>query len=140
MDFIYHNRKTGTFAEFSMDIDMQDSNPKSAIDTLLSIIMEDKELILPDSLMKLLTQDEITLFLMLPYSAEYKAAVEDMLFLSSNEIVYDEHHTPYNVEYIGKTRTIISYETLSDLKVFNISSSAIVDNQISFRNLRFEEY
>ena len=140
MDFIYHNRKTGTFAEFSMEIGEENSHPVNAIDSLLNIFLENTELVLPNALLKLLTEDEINLFLMLPYSEEYKAAVEDMLYVSSDGIVYDEHQTPYHIEYIGKNRTIISYETLDNMKVFNVASSAIHNHKISFQNLRFEEY
>ncbi len=141
MDFLYYNSKTGTFAEFSIKGIDKKTEPSRAIELFLSSVASDEiELRLPDSLLKLLTDKEIDLFMLSPYEKRFLQALEDMVFVANESVLYDAHSNPYHLEYIGKNSSIVSIDTLDSVEVFSVPSNAIKGNMIDLSEVSHMDF
>ncbi|WP_457750316.1 hypothetical protein [Sulfurimonas sp.] len=144
MDFIYNNKKTGTFAEFSVENIKSDLSVPDAIDALMEIIknFNDKDgIFLPSALLKLLSDGEIDFFMLAAYNERICEDIEQMLYVvQDNVVVTDEFKTQYRVEYIGKKKSVISFDSLDNLEIFNIPNSTIKDGIISLKECKEEVF
>ncbi len=136
MDFLYFNSKTGTMAEFKIKGIDNNTEPSKAIDIfLLSVCNKNPNLKLPEALLKLLSDRELDMFMLCPFDKVFKNALEDMVFVIVDNIAYDKNKNKYNVEYIGKHKTIISIDTLTELEVFEIPTNAIKNNIVDISKI-----
>ena len=144
MEFIYNNKETGTFAEFSVDSIGDELSPSDAIDSLMQIIKsfdDTKGIYLPSALLKLLTEEELDIFMTAAYSKELCKQLEQMFYAVQYDlVVVDEFKTKYRVEYIGKSKSVISLDTLDNLEIFNIPSSMIKNGTIDIRECKEEVF
>jgi peptide subunit release factor 1 (eRF1) len=142
LDFIYNNKETGTFAEFSVEELGDGISANEAIDAFMKIVKsfdDTKNVYLPESLLKLLEDEEIDLFMIAAYDKSTYKKIEQMLYVVQNDlIVVDEYKTKYRVEYIGKTKSIISIDMLDNLEIFNVPSAAIKKGTISIKDCKEE--
>ena len=142
MDFIYNNKKTGTFAEFSVESISNDLTVPDAIDAFMKIVksFDDKEgVFLPPVLLKLLSDNEINFFMLAAYNEQICKDIEQMLYVVQDDmIVTDEFKTQYRVEYTGKEKSVISFDSLNNLEIFNVPNSTIKDGVISLKNCKEE--
>ena len=124
MEFIYNNKETGSFAEFTIKEVDENLSDEKAIDALIGIIktFDDKKgIFLPQELLLLIEDEDFDLFLLAAYSKEICNRLEDMFFVVKyNQTIIDQHGMKYNVDYIGKKKAVISFETIEGLAVFNI--------------------
>jgi len=124
MELIYNNKKTGTFAEFTVEGIDENLSESEIIDAFMERIKtfdDTKGIYLPKALLSLLEDREFDFFLLAAHSEEYCNALEQMLFVVKyNEYIIDQHNTKYNVEYVGKYKTVISFEAVDNLAIFNI--------------------
>lgn len=131
MELIYNNKKTGTFIEFTVeDIDenLSDSDIIDAFMEKVKTFDDTEGILLPETLLALLEDKELDLFLLAAYNEQYCNEIEQMLFVVKyDEHIKDQHGVEYRVEYAGKYKTVLSFETIRDLAVFNIPTKGIIE-------------
>ena len=131
MDFIFFNEKTGTFIEFTMTNIANNTEPLKAIELFLSSIVSDTNLILPNSLLKLLPDRELDLFLLAPLDSKFLKALERMIFVSVDKTIHDIHEIAFNLDFIGK------YDSFISTKGLQFATFTIPTNTINHKNKKF---
>ena len=132
MTFVYDNKKTGTFAEFDMNVDpnLSDVEKINYVIDVISKFDDSLGITLPKELLVLLTDEELDFFLLVAYNEQYKNTIEQMIYLLKyDSSVVDNNGVEYKVEYVGKYKTVLSLESLTTLSLFNVDNSDIVDGK-----------
>ena len=144
MEFIYNNKKTGTFAEFTVDEIDENISEDEAISIFMKIIKtfdDNKNIKLPIALLTLLEDEELDLFLLAAYSEEYCNTIEKMLFVVKyDDFITDQHSTKYKVDYVGKYKTVISFEMVNGLAIFNIPTEEFKNGAFNSNKCKKEDF
>jgi hypothetical protein len=129
MELIYNNKETKNFIEFTVDGIDENIPEEKIIDLFMHRIKtfdDNKGIKLPPVLLSLLSDEELDLFLLAAYNKDIYKRIEKMLYVVKyNNTIVDQHGTKYNVDYVGKFKTVISFEMADGLAVFNIPTSEL---------------
>lgn len=135
---IYNNKRTGTFAEFTIDglFDFESLENDEIIDKFLNEIIkkldDTRGVFLPKSMMKLLSDADLDIFLFSTFDDRISKEIRESLFVvQENKSVVNEYGVEYRVEYVGINKTIVSYDKEPGrLSVFNIPTKSFSGDSV----------
>ncbi|WP_152184398.1 hypothetical protein [Sulfurimonas indica] len=144
MNFIYDNKTTGNFIEFScssIDCSLGEEGAIEAFIDLISNTKDTKDIELPQELLKQLSDEELDLFMLIPYSKDFRESVKNMLYVSKDEsFVYDQFGSKYILDYVGVKKSVICLDTVKGLAVFNLPYSLKENSTFSLNDIKEEYY
>ncbi len=137
IELIYDNPKTETFAEFTFmngDAGMSESEIIDAFMQTVKTFDNAQGITLPPDLLVMLSDEELDLFLLSAYNEEYFQAIEEMIYVVKEDTtVVDKYGMQYSVDYVGKSRSVLTYENMSGFSVFRITNDLIEGGVVDFR-------
>ena len=138
VELIYDNPKTETFAEFTLmngDAGMSESEIIDAFMQTVETFDDRQGITLPADLLIMLSDEELDLFLLCAYNEEYFQAIEEMIYVVKEDTtVVDKYGMQYSVDYVGKSRSVLTYESITGLSMLRVANDLIEDGVVDFRD------
>jgi len=139
VELIYDNPKTETFAEFTLmngDAGMSESEIIDAFMQTVETFDDRQGITLPADILIMLSDEELDLFLLCAYNEEYFQAIEEMIYVVKEDTtVVDKYGLRYSVDYVGKSKSVLTYETISGLSMLHVANDLIEGGVVDFRDV-----
>ncbi len=139
IELIYDNPKTETFAEFTFIEDNALMSESEIIDAFMQKVKtfdDTQGITLPPDLLIMLSDEELDLFLLSAYNEEYFQRIEEMIYVVKEDTtVVDKYGMQYSVDYVGKNRSVLTYETISGLSALRVANDLIEGGVVDFRDV-----
>ena len=138
IELIYDNPKTETFAEFTFvdgNASMSESEIIDAFMKKVKTFDDTQGITLPQDLLIMLSDEELDLFLLSAYNKEYFQAIEEMIYVVKEDTtVVDKYGMQYSVDYVGKSKSVLTYETITGLSMLRVANDLIEGGVVDLRD------